>query len=271
MRSRAGKRSAAKTVAIAEVLSAQQERRGAPAAARDAAAKLGDPETVAVVTGQQAGAFGGPLFTLLKAVTAIQLARRVSAEQGVRRCRCSGWMPRITTGKKCGRVPCSMPSSSRARSRWPTRRRRRTARRGADAGRTHRAEPLGALATRCRDTDFSEMVLSSLARCLPARHRHGGARSPAGSRRCSGRTVSSSSSRPIRQQSSWRRRCSCASCASRDARRRSPPRPAQQLPRRAATSRRSCRSRTAWPVSLERRTPRRSVVRATTSSLAIRR
>ena len=53
------------------------------AAARAAAERLGDPATVAVVTGQQAGAFGGPLFTLLKAVTAIQLARRVSADQGV--------------------------------------------------------------------------------------------------------------------------------------------------------------------------------------------
>jgi bacillithiol biosynthesis cysteine-adding enzyme BshC len=73
----------AKTVAIAEVVKTQQERRGAPAAARDAAHRLGDAATVAVVTGQQAGAFGGPLFTLLKAVTAIQLARRVSADQGV--------------------------------------------------------------------------------------------------------------------------------------------------------------------------------------------
>jgi bacillithiol synthase len=71
-----------KTVGIARVLEQQQERRGAPPAAREAAAKLGDPQTLAVVTGQQAGAFGGPLFTLLKAVTAIQLARRVSAEQG---------------------------------------------------------------------------------------------------------------------------------------------------------------------------------------------
>ena len=68
---------------IAAVLARQQERRGAPQAARAAAARLAESGTVAVVTGQQAGAFGGPLFTLLKSVTAIQLARKVSAEHGV--------------------------------------------------------------------------------------------------------------------------------------------------------------------------------------------
>jgi bacillithiol biosynthesis cysteine-adding enzyme BshC len=69
--------------AIASILAAQQERRGAPAAAREAAARLVDPRAAVVATGQQAGAFGGPLFTLLKAVTAIQLAERTSAEHGV--------------------------------------------------------------------------------------------------------------------------------------------------------------------------------------------
>ncbi|MEN3339208.1 MAG: bacillithiol synthase [Acidobacteriota bacterium] len=73
----------ASTLAIADVLAAQQAQRGAPREALDAAAALADPRTVAIVTGQQAGAFGGPLFTLLKAVTAIQLARRASADLGI--------------------------------------------------------------------------------------------------------------------------------------------------------------------------------------------
>jgi bacillithiol synthase len=68
---------------IARVLGAQLEHRGAPPAARAAAASFDDPRAVAVVTGQQAGAFGGPLFTVLKAVTAIQLARRTTADHGV--------------------------------------------------------------------------------------------------------------------------------------------------------------------------------------------
>ncbi len=69
--------------AIAEIVAAQQARRAAPERARQAAARLADPRTVVIATGQQAGVFGGPLFTLLKAVTAIQLAARVSAEHGV--------------------------------------------------------------------------------------------------------------------------------------------------------------------------------------------
>jgi bacillithiol biosynthesis cysteine-adding enzyme BshC len=68
---------------IAAVVTAQQERRNAPPEARAAAQLLRQTDTVAVVTGQQAGAFGGPLFTLLKAITAIQLARRAAAEHRV--------------------------------------------------------------------------------------------------------------------------------------------------------------------------------------------
>jgi len=68
--------------AIAAVIAAQQAGRNAPAEGRAAAARLSSDQTVAVVTGQQAGVFGGPLFTLLKAVTAIQLARRTEREFG---------------------------------------------------------------------------------------------------------------------------------------------------------------------------------------------
>ena len=68
---------------VAAILEAQQRRRGAPPDALAASASLADPRTVAVVTGQQAGLFGGPLFTLLKALTAIRQARRIRTEHGV--------------------------------------------------------------------------------------------------------------------------------------------------------------------------------------------
>ena len=68
---------------IAAVIARQQERRGAPARARDAGTLLADRKTVAIVTGQQAGLFGGPLFTLFKAMTAIKLAEQVSRDHKV--------------------------------------------------------------------------------------------------------------------------------------------------------------------------------------------
>jgi len=69
--------------AVVRLLQAQQQRRGAPPVAQATAAVLGDPRSVAVLTGQQAGLFGGPLFTLLKALTALQLAERVRTEHNV--------------------------------------------------------------------------------------------------------------------------------------------------------------------------------------------
>lgn len=73
-----------RTRELAVVVAAQQERRRAPRQAREAGAFLEDPQTVAIVTGQQAGVFGGPLYTLLKAITTIQLAIRIEREHGVR-------------------------------------------------------------------------------------------------------------------------------------------------------------------------------------------
>jgi bacillithiol synthase len=69
--------------AIVALLSAQQEQRGASSAARAALARLADPTAVAILTGQQAGAFGGPLYTLLKAITALQLARQTERDVNV--------------------------------------------------------------------------------------------------------------------------------------------------------------------------------------------
>jgi bacillithiol biosynthesis cysteine-adding enzyme BshC len=68
---------------LASLIARQQEQRNAPARAREAAHQLADPRAVALVTGQQAGLFGGPLFTLLKALTTLKLAEQVSREHGV--------------------------------------------------------------------------------------------------------------------------------------------------------------------------------------------
>lgn len=68
---------------LATILGVQQARRGASAAAREAAAALSNPQSVAVVTGQQAGLFGGPAFSLYKALTALKLAEQISRDHAV--------------------------------------------------------------------------------------------------------------------------------------------------------------------------------------------
>ena len=69
------------SAAVAAALVAQQEARSAGRAAEKARA-LAEPQTVAIVTGQQAGLFGGPLYVLLKAATTLELARRLEQERG---------------------------------------------------------------------------------------------------------------------------------------------------------------------------------------------
>lgn len=68
---------------LVAVLGQQLTSRHAGPAARQALTRLSDRGAVAVVTGQQAGLFGGPLYTLLKTITAIQLARKIEHEHGV--------------------------------------------------------------------------------------------------------------------------------------------------------------------------------------------
>ena len=68
--------------ALVDALRAQAARWGPDADADRATERLLDPASVAVVTGQQVSLFGGPLYTVFKAATAVALARRVEAVTG---------------------------------------------------------------------------------------------------------------------------------------------------------------------------------------------
>ena len=67
---------------LADALAAQARAGGLDAAALANADRLRDPESVAVLTGQQLGLFGGPLYTVWKALGAVVTARRVARETG---------------------------------------------------------------------------------------------------------------------------------------------------------------------------------------------
>jgi bacillithiol synthase len=67
---------------LAEVLANQQRGRGA-VEAEAAARRLADDRTVAVVTGQQAVLFGGPLYVLYKALAAMRVARELEQQRGI--------------------------------------------------------------------------------------------------------------------------------------------------------------------------------------------
>lgn len=66
---------------LADALDAQAAARGDAAAQRDAIERLRKPGARVVVAGQQAGLLLGPTYSLSKAITAIQLARRHDSEE----------------------------------------------------------------------------------------------------------------------------------------------------------------------------------------------
>lgn len=69
--------------ALVRILTAYNRRLGCGEKALANLELLKQPEAVLVVTGQQAGVFTGPLYTIYKAVTAIQLAVQKSEELGI--------------------------------------------------------------------------------------------------------------------------------------------------------------------------------------------
>ncbi len=74
--------SSASREALTRILEQQNRAFGSTPAVFENVAKLRQPETFAVVTGQQVGLFGGPAFTIYKALTAVRLAQWLS-DQGL--------------------------------------------------------------------------------------------------------------------------------------------------------------------------------------------
>lgn len=68
--------------ALADVLLDQNEHWGLDEPTRRGIEALRDPQTVAVVTGQQVGLFTGPLYTVYKTITTLQLAEALEAQTG---------------------------------------------------------------------------------------------------------------------------------------------------------------------------------------------
>ncbi|MGE5175717.1 MAG: bacillithiol biosynthesis cysteine-adding enzyme BshC [Hyphomicrobiales bacterium] len=82
---RAGERAypAERRARVAAVLRRQAERFGVLDASRESLARFERPNAIAVVSGQQPGLFGGPLYSLYKILTAISIARSIEAATSV--------------------------------------------------------------------------------------------------------------------------------------------------------------------------------------------
>lgn len=68
--------------AMAQILQRQNQQWGAGEATMRHLEALAQNDSVVIVTGQQVGLFGGPLFTLYKALTCLKLAESLSARLG---------------------------------------------------------------------------------------------------------------------------------------------------------------------------------------------
>ncbi|MDE2658644.1 MAG: bacillithiol biosynthesis BshC [Acidobacteriota bacterium] len=68
--------------AAARVIATTNRVWGADPAVLASAERLRDPQTLAVVTGQQPGLFGGPLYSLIKAMSTVAAARGLEARTG---------------------------------------------------------------------------------------------------------------------------------------------------------------------------------------------
>ncbi len=66
----------------AEVIGATNRAWGADAVALASAERLANPGTLAVVTGQQPGLFGGPFYSLIKAMSTVAATRELEAQTG---------------------------------------------------------------------------------------------------------------------------------------------------------------------------------------------
>ncbi|MFO8100219.1 MAG: bacillithiol biosynthesis cysteine-adding enzyme BshC [Salinibacter sp.] len=67
---------------LTDVLARQNERWGAGPRAKQNIEALRDPESIAIVTGQQVGLFTGPLYTIYKTITTLQLAEEWAEQTG---------------------------------------------------------------------------------------------------------------------------------------------------------------------------------------------